>query len=224
MPCQQMEFDDGLEYLFSAAKDFAAKTPPVCRLLLAIAGGSMSGKSFLAAKLQEKLRAEGRTAALVPLDNYFRDLDDPELPRLDDGRLCFDAPGSYHEKEFQIDVLALLRGMGVTLPQYGKAPCRRLPDRIAVLPGKIVIAEGLFAIRFLHWMPRWEPSSSLIKVYMEAGEGTRQTRRVRHDAPAYGVTEEKVKAVFQNIILPCHERYVEPQRHSADLIVNTTPA
>jgi uridine kinase len=218
-----MEFDAGLAHLSSAAQEFAAKTPPARRLLLAIAGGSMSGKSFLAAKLRERLRTAGHAAALVHLDNYFRDLDDPGLPRTEAGKSLFDAPGSYHGKEFQADVLSLLHGVGITSPQYEKTTCQRLSKRVTVLPSKIVIAEGLFAIRFLHWMPRWEPSSLSIKVYMDAKEEVRQARRIEHDMPAFGATEEGVKMVFRNIILPCHKRYVEPQKIFADLVIDTTP-
>lgn len=212
-------FDDGLEYLVSQCRAFIYGEPEDSKLLIAIAGGSASGKSFLAEKLQKKLAPLNSAATVLALDDYFRDLNDPELPRTDDGRLCFDAPESYHEKEFKDDVMALLRGEPRQIPQYDKGPMKRVGNRPAAYPEKIIIAEGLFAVRFLHWMPRLVPQSILLKVYMDADEAVRQNRRVKKAVEHYGVAKEKAESVFKNIVLPYHLRYVEPQKYLCELII-----
>lgn len=215
-----LKFDHGLAELSSASQRFV-KNHPARRLLVAIAGGSASGKSFMAHHLRAELLRHGVPATVVALDNYFRDRDDPDLPRTPSGHICFDAPSSYFEEEFRNDVIALLRGETRCGPQYKKDSMSRLKERIRLLPEKIIIAEGLFAVSFLGRIPRLVTTSSLIKVYMEASEPMRQSRRVKKAVEHYGVAEKKAETVFKNIVLPYHKRYIAPQRDIADVIINT---
>ena len=130
-----------LEYLLSDPPD---------GIMLAIAGGSCSGKSFLAAVLRRNLSDRGITVSVLPLDNFFKDKDDPDIPRDSAGRKLFDVPDSYRHCLFRLCAEQLSSGMDVYIPDYRKATNSILSDRgekIKHCPRRI--AEGLFVIDFL---------------------------------------------------------------------------
>ncbi|MEO2165166.1 MAG: adenylyl-sulfate kinase, partial [Acidimicrobiales bacterium] len=57
-----------------------------------IAGGSGAGKTTLTWALVETLAQEGRTATVLPFDNYYRDLADRPYPERT--QVNFDHPDS----------------------------------------------------------------------------------------------------------------------------------
>ncbi|MFH0891693.1 MAG: hypothetical protein V1867_02840 [Candidatus Falkowbacteria bacterium] len=202
-------FDEGLkelERIFSSASD---------GVMLAIAGGSCSGKSFLAAALRQNLLNRGLTVSVLPLDNFFKDKDDPDIPRDSIGRKLFDVPESYRHCLFRHCAEQLSSGMDVYIPDYRKATNSILSDqgeKITHCPRRI--AEGLFVIDFLR-----DIGGPKKTVFVDTPEETRLSRRVRRDTERFGVTEARVVEFWETRVKPNYIRYVEPQREEADIII-----
>lgn len=197
-------YDAGFEALRILIKN---QTRPT---LIAIAGASCSGKSYLA----ESLSHLG-VSMVVPLDNYFRDRDDPDLPRDESGRMIFDLPDSYLVQQFIRDVYLLLHGQPVMLPQYDKKTNRQLPPGVLIGGNfKIIIAEGLFAISLLGGLKH-----RMIKVYLDVDQQICLDRRIKRDTVAFGVAPARVEEIYQQKVLPYLRQYVFCQQQQADIII-----
>jgi uridine kinase len=83
-----------------------------------------------------------------------------------------------------------------------------------VAPARLVIVEGLFTL----W---WESLRSLlaVKVFVDAPADVRLVRRIRRDVAERHRTPEQVLQQYVGTVRPMHERYVEPTRAHADVIV-----
>lgn len=106
-----------------------------------LAGPSGSGKSHLAAHLGWPV---------LRLDDFYRDDDDPLLPRDAAGRADWDAAGSWDTGAAVAAVVALARTGRVEAPTYSISESRRTGCHEVVLgDAPAFIAEGLFADRLV---------------------------------------------------------------------------
>ena len=109
--------------------------------VVVLAGPSGAGKSRLAERLG---------LPVLRLDDFYKDGDDPSLPRItvgaNAGLVDWDDPASWHEQ----DALAALRRLCTTgrcdVPVYEIAKNGRVGSRQVDLAGSpLVVAEGIFA-------------------------------------------------------------------------------
>lgn len=187
-----------------------ALTPP---RLVTVSGCTQSGKTTLSRDLASLLVL----ATVVEMDWYFRDADDPLLPRDERGRPSYDRPDAFHTDAFRTAVVTLLAGSTVLTPVYDIATNRRMDWVRFLEPAPTVIAEGLFALRAL---ARCWPRT--LHVYVRADLTVRTARRSARDAPRYGLTPERVAAHVRERIVPDELRWICPQERDADLIIDTT--
>ncbi len=103
-----------------------------------LAGPSGSGKSYLA-------RASG--LPVLTLDDFYRDGDDPALPRLPDlGIVDWDDPRSWDAERAVRKLVAICRDGQADVPVYDIAQDRATQARrFDVGRSSVFIAEGLFA-------------------------------------------------------------------------------
>jgi uridine kinase len=113
-----------------------APTAPTARVVL-LAGPSGCGKTHLA-------RSAG--LPIVALDDFYRDGTDPDLPRLPDGHVDWDHPGSWDGDAALAALDEICRTGRVEVPTYvigeNAAVGCHVVDRG---DAPIVIAEGIFA-------------------------------------------------------------------------------
>ena len=184
------------------------------RILIIVAGGSCSGKTLFARKLEAQLRRNSVFISIIEQDGYFRDFDDPDLPRDEQGRILFDIPGCFHQDEFIKDVNSLLGGSNIEAPCYDKPANKRLEQRKTILARQFVLAEGLFTISELDGI-----GSHVLKIYVDADEQIRLERRIKRDSVLFDVPENVVEQAFQLKVAPYHNRFVEPQKNQADILI-----
>ena len=101
-----------------------------------LAGPSGSGKSHLAAKL-------GWT--VLRLDDFYRDSDEPDLPRSTLGIVDWDDPASWNAAAAVEAIHALCTTGSTDVPDYDIAASARTGSHTLTLVGDRFIAEGLFA-------------------------------------------------------------------------------
>lgn len=109
--------------------------------VILLSGPSGAGKSTLAARLG---------LPVLRLDDFYRDGDDPLLPRDAAGRVDWDAPGSWLADE-AVAAITTLATMGeVEAPHYDIANDGRTgTTRVVATGAPAFIAEGLFADRIV---------------------------------------------------------------------------
>ena len=100
-----------------------------------VAGPSGVGKSHL---------AEVLGWSVLRLDDFYREVDDPELPRSDLGIPDWDDPGSWDAVAAVGAIAELCAGGTARVPVYDISTSRRVGSR-ELRVGEQFIAEGLFA-------------------------------------------------------------------------------
>lgn len=105
--------------------------------VVVLAGPSGSGKSRLAERLGYPV---------LRLDDFYRDGDDPELPRLPIGVVDWDDPRSWNAAEAMAAMDALCRTGRAEVPIYDIARDGRTGSQVLDLAGSpLFVAEGVFA-------------------------------------------------------------------------------
>jgi uridine kinase len=177
-------------------------------LLIAIVGGSGSGKSWLADKLQSEL---GATAARLSLDDFYRDLF--HLPPERRALVNFDEPRAIDWAALE-DVLRLcVTGRAASVPRYDfKSHCRlRRPKTFK--PKPIILVDGLWLLRRRSIRRLFD-----LSIFLHCASGTRLRRRLARDLLSRGRTRTSVRQQFRTTVEPMHRRYVTPQARLADIV------
>jgi uridine kinase len=175
--------------------------------LVAIAGGSGSGKTWLARELEQRLTPH---AAILSLDDFYADLS--HMPVEDRARCNFDAPEAVDWALLQQCLEGLLRGESVMMPQYDFTSHTRKPRRRRWVPKPVVLVEGLWP-----WQQSGLRDLYALKVFRSAEEQIRLTRRLNRDTTERGRTPESVHHQWAHQVEPMHAQFVQPQRSSANI-------
>ncbi|MGH3478958.1 MAG: uridine kinase family protein [Nocardioidaceae bacterium] len=105
--------------------------------VVVLAGASGSGKSRLATRLGYPV---------LRLDDFYRDGDDPDLPRLPMGVVDWDDPRCWDASDAIAALETLCRSGRADVPIYDIASDRRTGQQVLDLDGaSLVVAEGVFA-------------------------------------------------------------------------------
>ena len=181
--------------------------------LVAIVGGSGSGKSWLVKELQ---RVFG--AAVVPLcvDSFYRDL--APLPLAERAGVNFDEPAAIDWTLLGEVLTRLRQGLPSEIPVYDYATHTRKAARAWLTPAKVVLLDGL-------WLPPNPQTRALLdlSVFVDCPEQKRLARRVQRDRQERGRTLESVERQWTETVQLMHQRHVEPQRHQTDVVIASPP-
>ena len=185
--------------------------PPAAPVVLvAIAGGSGSGKTWLAAALRRRLHPR---AGLLSLDDFYRDL--AELPVAERARINFDSPAAIDWKLFEASLRAIARGETPILPRYDFAQHTRAPATRRWRRRDIVLIEGLWP-----WVKPRLRGQYALRIYRSTDTDRRYQRRLTRDIKERGRTPDDVERQWNSQVEPMHVRHVAPQRKSAHLVLD----
>lgn len=177
--------------------------------LIAIVGGSGSGKSWLADRLQDVL---GDRAGRLSLDHFYRDRS--HLPAGRRARLNFDHPDAIEWSRFDEVLEAMAEGRPASVPQYDFSTHCRREDRPPELAGPIMLIDGLWLLHRARIRRRFD-----LSIFLECTEEERLRRRLVRDVAERGRDADSVRRQFAGSVAPMHERTVAPQMRRADLVL-----
>ncbi|MDI6591945.1 MAG: uridine kinase [Patescibacteria group bacterium] len=169
-------------------------------VIIGIAGGSGSGKMYLAKKVAKKVKGK-----ILSIDDYYLGID-----KMKDEN--FDKPEAIDFDLFKEHLKLLRKGKEIKKPIYDFKTHRRIGYE-KYSPLNIIIIEGLFTFR------KNLRKEMDVKVFVEASEKTRFERRIKRDIKERKRTKESVIEQWQKFTKPMHKIYVEPQKKYADLII-----
>jgi uridine kinase len=178
--------------------------------LVGIAGGSGSGKTALVAAVCDALRPA--VAGRLAQDAYYRDRS--ELPAAARDDLNFDVPEAFDSDLFVQHLRALRRGQRVRPPRYCFVTHRRQGRGERVGPADVILVEGLLLLRDARARDLFD-----LRIYLEAPEKLRLSRRLARDVSERGRTPQSVVVQYRTSTFPAHRRYVEPSKAWADLVL-----
>lgn len=147
----------------------------------------------------------------MDLDSYY--VDRSQLAPEDPLQVNYDSPDAFDVALLVAHLKTLGQGSSVRKPVY----CFRTHRRIGsdtVAPARLIVVEGLFPF----W---WEPVRVLLdlKVFVDAPADLRLIRRLQRDVAERGRTIDQVLDQYLRTVRPMQERYVEPARTRADVVM-----
>jgi len=175
--------------------------------LIAIAGGSASGKTTLVRALRLLT-----PVAVLEQDAYYRDLSG--LSPAERKRVNFDAPEAVDLAGFERDAARLCAGLAVSSPCYDFVTHTRTGRKVTVSPEPIVVLVGLHVC----WLGIC--GRKALNVYLDTPDAERFRRRLERDTAERGRAPEETIERWRRWVLPMHYCWVAPQRGRADLVMS----
>ena len=178
-------------------------------LVIGIAGGTGSGKTTLMNNIM--VQFEGMVTVLSH-DNYYKRHD--ELTFEERSGLNYDEPDAI-ETSLMVEHLKQLRqGQAIDCPVYDFTRHNRSDETIHLEPKPVIIVEGILIFEN-------EPLRDLmdIRLFVDTDADVRLCRRIKRDVNKRGRTLESVLTQYQTTVKPMHEKYVEPSKKYANLVI-----
>ena len=178
-------------------------------LVIGIAGGTGSGKTTLMKRLLERF---GRDITVLSHDNYYHRRDD--MPFEERCKVNYDEPAALETDLMAIHLDALRHGQAIDCPVYNFSQHNRSDQTTRIEPKPVIIVEGILIFEN-------KPLRDLmdIKIFVDTDADIRLCRRIRRDVRERGRTLESVIEQYQTTVKPMHEKYVEPSKRYAHIVV-----
>ena len=178
-------------------------------LVIGIAGGTGSGKTTLMKNLIARFSED---VTVLSHDNYYKRHD--ELTYEERCLLNYDEPAAL-ETDLMAYHLDLLRhGQAIDCPVYDFTVHNRSQETVHIVPRKVIIVEGILIFEN-------KPLRNLmdIRIFVDTDADVRLCRRIKRDVNKRGRSLESVLQQYQDTVKPMHERYVEPSKKFANIVV-----
>jgi uridine kinase len=179
-------------------------------VLIAVAGGSSSGKTTVVDKIIQNLA--GYPVVVIKHDDYYKDQSDMTMEER--RAVNYDHPFSLDNDLFFEQLSQLLGGQAIEKPTYDFVHLTRAIKTEIVEPGKIIIIEGILILE-----DKRIRDLATIKIFVEADDDLRFIRRLKRDIEERGRTLENVVKQYLDTVKPMHYAFVKPTKRYADIII-----
>lgn len=177
--------------------------------IIAVAGGSASGKSSIVKQIDETFEDD---LIVIGHDNYYKAHDDISFDQR--SKLNYDYPGAFDNELFYEDLLKLQQGQSIDMPRYDYTIHTRSKETTRISPSKIILIEGILVLE-----DKKIRDITDTKVFIDADSDVRLQRRILRDTKERGRSLESVLEQYIKQVKPMHEKYVEPTKKYADIII-----
>ena len=181
------------------------------RLVIGVAGGSGSGKSFFVTEISKIIGPD--KVSVLSEDSYYLDQSDKIREQRD--KLNFDHPEAFEKELLKYHVQQLIDGKTIYAPVYDFTTHTRQSHTHKVLPKAVLIVEGLYVLYFHELCDLLD-----IKIFIDMDDDERFIRRLSRDIMERGRTMDSVIRQYRTTVKPMHAQYVSASRKNADLILS----
>jgi len=181
--------------------------------IILIGGGSASGKTFLINSIIKTIKSD--EIVRLSLDDYY--FDHSSLSLKEREKLNYDDPSSFDWELIFSDLFALKNGATIKKPVYDFVTHNRKKEFEIFKPKKIILVDGIMSLvknEILHFAD--------LKVFVYASGETRLKRRIERDTKERGRDKEGILKQYFDTVLPMHQKYIEPSKYNADIIINNS--
>ena len=178
-------------------------------LVIGIAGGTGSGKTTLMKNIVARFGGE---VSVLSHDNYYKRRD--ELSFEERCKINYDEPAALDTSLLVYHLEQLRCGRAIECPVYDFAQHNRSNETLRITPNRVIIVEGIMIFEN-------EPLRELmdVRIFVDTDADVRLCRRIKRDVNKRGRSLESVLEQYQTTVKPMHEKYVEPSKKYANLVV-----
>ena len=178
-------------------------------LVIGIAGGTGSGKTTLVKRIKEQF---GDVVSVLSHDNYYRRLD--HLAFEDRCKVNYDEPKALETELMSVHLEQLRQGVAIDCPVYDFAEHNRSNETLRIEPRQVIIVEGILIFENKQLRDLMD-----IRIFVDTDADIRICRRIKRDVNKRGRSMESVIEQYQTTVKPMHEKYVEPSKRYAHIVV-----
>ncbi len=179
-------------------------------LIIGIAGGTGSGKTTVVNKILASF-PKGEVV-VIPQDSYYKD--SSHVPPEERSKINFDEPAAIEWSLLAEHLRLLKAGQTIEMPTYSYLTCTRQIETVTVRPTDVVIVEGILVLADPVMRQMMD-----VKCFVDADADDRLIRVIARDCIERGRTPQMVIDRYEEVLKPMHNRYIEPCKHYADLII-----
>ena len=178
-------------------------------IVIGIIGGSGSGKTTFAKRLQERLAPD---AVVLSQDDYYKHL--PNMTREEALAHDFDDPTAI-DTHLLVEHLRLLKtGCSIDAPSYDFATHARTDAVRLVEPASYILVEGLLVMADATLREMLD-----FVIFIDVDADVRMLRRIERDCQERGADLSRAIKMYLDGAKPAHEVYVEPYKRTADIVI-----
>ena len=178
-------------------------------LVVGIAGGSGSGKTTLmnniVGRFEEKI-------TVLSHDSYYKRHDD--MTYEERCQLNYDEPAALETDLMVRHLEQLRRGQAIDCPVYDFTVHNRSDATQHIEPSRIIIVEGILIFENEALRDLMD-----IRIFVDTDADIRLCRRAKRDVNKRGRSLESVLHQYQETVKPMYEKYVEPSKKYAHILV-----
>ena len=178
-------------------------------LVIGIAGGSGSGKTTLMNNIVGRFE---ENITVLRHDSYYKRHDDMTFEER--CQLNYDEPNAL-ETELMVQHLDQLKnGQAIDCPVYDFTVHNRSDAVQRIEPRSVIIVEGILIFQNKQLRDLMD-----IRIFVDTDADIRLCRRVKRDVNKRGRSLESVLTQYQETVKPMYEKYVEPSKKHAHILV-----
>jgi uridine kinase len=179
-------------------------------LIIAISGGSASGKSTVVKEIVEKLQSVD--ISVICHDDYYKD--QTHLTMEERVQTNYDHPSSLDNELFIEHLHLLMEGKSIEKPIYDFVNHNRKKETITIKPTKVIFIEGILVLE-----EKKIRDCADVKIFVKSDEDIRFIRRLKRDIEERGRTLDAVINQYLSTVKPMFNKYVNPSSRYADIII-----
>lgn len=178
-------------------------------LIIGICGGSGSGKTTLQRRLFDFFSAYKPT--IFSLDNYYKPIQKQFID--ENGEVNFDLPTALDTERLYSDFEQLYNGNSIEVVEYHFNNAKRENVLLTLNPSNVIILEGLFVFYYQQLFKFINYS-----IFVDVDQGIQLDRRLYRDQELRGYSRESILYQWNNHVLPCYAKYLEPYKEKSNFI------
>jgi uridine kinase len=179
-------------------------------IIIAIAGGSASGKTTVVNEINDALG--GEDIVVIKHDDYYKD---QSHLTLEERKLTnYDHPSSLENELLISQLKDLISGKVIRKPIYDFVIQTRSEKYEIVEPKKVIILDGILVLEDERIRELAD-----IKIFVECDEDLRLIRRIKRDMIERGRSFEHIIEQYLTSVKPMYHHFVSKTKRYADIII-----
>ncbi|EJU04632.1 armadillo/beta-catenin/plakoglobin [Dacryopinax primogenitus] len=181
--------------------------------VIGIAGGSASGKTYVAEKIIQSLQSLP-SILILSQDSFYKKHNEQELALAFSNEYDFDHPSSIDMELFAQCLKDLKEYKQTHIPIYSFVHHQRLPETKYLYGASVIIVEGIMTLLDPALRDLYD-----LKIFVQCDSDLMLARRLRRDIQQRGRSVDDVLKQYLRFVKPAFDNFVGPSAKYADVII-----